>query len=917
VNAYPVALRLPNGQLIEGEVVTDMTIPAAIFANGLLAQVNGFIYTGAVPTGPPWTSNIPNALNQTGALAINLTTYNPTATSFSIAFTGSHAGWTFDGTHTVNYDGSTVNGASFTFQATGTLSGFSTQSNVVTCQGAGSGSTDTTAPTIPLNVAASLITQTTATLSWNQSTDNQPPATTASNLGNYTVHVKTGGSDISGSPFSVSPGGTQVIPSWTVMDRGTQTSSIVQGTGSSGNDLQITTTATDAAFPTSVASGGGGFQVNAAGLALLVFSCEIDAFTSTNAFDNIGLEISSSLAVNAQQVAIRITPTNGSSPDVLSQYVPSNGGSLTAISTVSNPGLPIRLFITFAPATNTYAFFWSNSGNVLNALGSVVVAMGATLLLRAVGNNQNPGSITATLKQLTVSTLPQASLALTGLTVNTTYSVTSLTAQDLNGTPNVSASAAAVTFTTAAAGPVFPIIGVQFISGNQFFPPGTANANDIAASQFQWIELGGDFDSWPSGSTRTRQAVVTSLKGQSGLGGKNAVVPQVFQYCYALDMNPSAPEYVEWYNICNSNNWWCYEAGSSGTKLPGVRFNGSPATISVNPAHVVGTDTTGAYPGLYPFQVFAAMMYKRFILGTLGTAGNAAASLDGILVDNMSVRNQGLGATGDWLRTGTAQSNTDPTAIAACTLGKADLAYFSTLSGKLTCINTQAAADTAPSGQGGSGLNGNNLKGVFSYPMQQFVGSTKTSPNNSEQNAAVLNWGGQALGMDWIQIMAGFAKSGSAGVCSCAINTGTTDAAVIRNFLTAMLMTNQPAMFGTQFGDSCDYSAPANLPTADEFWGASLSLAGYLGAQASSSQGNPQTVPTITAGGDSSAMVWCRDFANGTAYWNPTSVSKTITLLRSQYRLNGSSSVNTGGGAITTLTIAAKDGQIMMDSKPP
>jgi hypothetical protein len=326
------------------------------------------------------------------------------------------------------------------------------------------GPSDTVAPTVPLNVAISAITTTTAQVTWNQSSDSGTVAVPGAGLGGYTVAVTQSGTPITGSPFTVSPGGTPLAPVFALLDIGGQVSTVSQ----SGPDVTVTTTAADASYPLTSAIGGYAMQVTP-GANNIVASCEIPStWNSSNQFDNLRVEMRGSLATNAPYFATLMSPWNKASPTVQGEYRSTLGGNATKLTSVVLAAAPVFLFITYTQSTNTFTAWYSTTGNAPISLGSVSISMGTTLTVIFGGNTNAGGPVNGTLQQTNIQTLPTASLSLTGLTSGLTYSV-GVQAYDLaTPTANVSAASSAVTFATTATAtiPNAPRFGFCNTGGN-------------------------------------------------------------------------------------------------------------------------------------------------------------------------------------------------------------------------------------------------------------------------------------------------------------------------------------------------------------------------------------------------------------------------------------------------------------------
>lgn len=457
----------------------------------------------------------------------------------------------------------------------------------------------------------------------------------------------------------------------------------------------------------------------------------------------------------------------------------------------------------------------------------------------------------------------------------------------------------------------FPRIGVQAISGSQLMPA----ANDNALAQYEWILLGGNYSNWSSSAGRTRDALVVSLEGQPH-SGKNAVVPQVFQYENIDEYNPSSPWFPEWNIFITSNNWTLYNSGTSGATTPSA-FN--PSFNLVDMAHVVGTAGGGTCTGLFPYACASLLEYNTYITGSDTTRGSGMASthLNGVFTDNTAPRNI-TGGAGDWLRTGTAQSDTNATAIAATQPGKQDLIseWRSLTSSYLTDLNSEAGYDCSTSGNGGLGINcaGLATNGTADQIMQQFMyASTSTTCS------APLNFGGFSIAVGWYQIVSAYTKAGGTPLITGCL--APTDYTMLRYSLGfCMVAGNAVCVYGLGNNDTVDNdsgtltgcTSQGCAPVFDEFWGGTLNLQGFCGQPLATSQGAVQTAAWQNG-------VWRRDFQGCFILVNPAgNGSQTVTFSTTYWHMHGSQApgVNTGASA-TSTTIAAGDGQVFLYSAPP
>lgn len=416
------------------------------------------------------------------------------------------------------------------------------------------------------------------------------------------------------------------------------------------------------------------------------------------------------------------------------------------------------------------------------------------------------------------------------------------------------------------------------------------------------VILGGNFSGWASSAGRTRDQLVVSLKSQAHTG-KNAVTPLVFQYENANEMRLSNPWFPEWTAAVSKNNWFVYNSGAGGTMTQSAW---DASMVLVNPDHVVGTDQA---TGLHPYGLLANLMYQRYYLGTgSGGAPMASTHLDGYFVDNMCQRDL-AGSSADWQRNGTTPGSTDPTATAAVTLGKADYpAQLAQLDSSIIAGgNGEFGYDMSPANTGGLAMPSSNLSGKLGMTMQQFVWATAGG-----QMSNVLNFGGFSGAMTWYETLENNTKSGGYAVITGGVLS--TDYQLVRYSLGLTLMRNGWAVYAIDStgNDVVDPSNLATYPVFDEFWGGSLNTAGYLGDASNSAQGAEQSAPWVQG-------VWRRDFVNGIVLVNPkTNGAQTVQLGGTFYHLRGGQASNiNNGAAVTSVTIPAGDGLILLRNAPP
>jgi hypothetical protein len=221
--------------------------------------------------------------------------------------------------------------------------------------------------------------------------------------------------------------------------------------------------------------------------------------------------------------------------------------------------------------------------------------------------------------------------------------------------------------------------------------------------------------------------------------------------------------------------------------------------------------------------------------------------------------------------------------------------------------NGEYGYDCSPTSVGGLGMAcPTNLSGKLGLTVQQFLWATAGSVSNA------LEFAGFNGAMVWYQTTESNTKSGGYVIITGGVLAS--DYQLVRYSLGFTLMRNGWAQYAISSTgqDSVDPSNTSTFPVFDEFWGGSLNTAGYLGSPASTAQGAEQSSSWQQG-------VWRRDFENGIVLVNPTgNGTQTVSLGGTFYHLHGTQapSIN-NGAAVTSVTIAAGDGVILLQNAPP
>lgn len=394
-------------------------------------------YPGGNPPEPVWTQ-VPNYLNQTASLSVDIATSYMTPTSgVTLVLNGTlPAGWAFT-SNLLTYDGVTVNTSPTTgLFFTALYAGIYVNSNTFSVQGlTGAVSPDVTPPTVPLGVNANSISQTSANIGGYPSVDPNPPNSAWDGMKQYNVTV-TGAP---GSPFTV-PSAVGNQPIFLLQTIGTQTPGTLTQTGpdltltSYGTSLYGSADACDGAFQQLTASSG-------------ILLCKISSWVATSEYATAALQIRNGLTAGAQNVAMVCFPFSQGVGFSFQNRATANGATSGNGADTANSTSPIWMAIVFN--AGTYAAYYSTNGNTFTQQGTTVTqAMAGTLYFGVVLSN-NDGTagtqVSCTFQQVDLQTSGNWSLSLSGLSPGVTYPV-SVTAQDVAG--NISSSSASISFTT-------------------------------------------------------------------------------------------------------------------------------------------------------------------------------------------------------------------------------------------------------------------------------------------------------------------------------------------------------------------------------------------------------------------------------------------------------------------------------------
>ena len=443
--------------------------------------------------------------------------------------------------------------------------------------------------------------------------------------------------------------------------------------------------------------------------------------------------------------------------------------------------------------------------------------------------------------------------------------------------------------------PDYPRLGLIAIGFDQRYLP---TVWPIFA-KFNVVVIGGNWERWGDARAYTREDVVSGIKTASTVGTK------VFQYIeLGSAPTPTRPDLTTltpWSDALQANNWWLYQNGTSG---PYAAANST--TLYVDESHFNIPDPT---TGLWPYAFGAKVAYETFFQGRPDHPRDAAPSLDGFFLDNVS----NLPANGDWNRDGTTDTGSDPTVRHWVQTGEKDFydEMHALMPGYTQIGNNgywpaPTSANPSPVAPLDGVLNGGVLEGLIGASF---------SPDTYLDFTTTMN--------DYVYVMETVAQPKLEFINQENLATNGSDPYnsapyhAMRYGLCLTLMND-----GYYTGDSVHHhsGAPADILWFDEYDGGGLG-AGYLGQPVLGNLGTPQISPRWAIG---PFGVWAREFTGGIAIMNPKGNGpQTITLAqlggpKRWKRILGTQDPATNNGADVTadITLGDRDGIVLLRQMP-
>lgn len=443
--------------------------------------------------------------------------------------------------------------------------------------------------------------------------------------------------------------------------------------------------------------------------------------------------------------------------------------------------------------------------------------------------------------------------------------------------------------------PDYPRLGLIAIGYDQRYLPEVWPV----FAKFNVVIMGGNWERWGDARAYTREDVVSGIKAASTVGTK------VFQYIdFSASYPPSEPDLIGltgWVNGVQANNWWLYNNGTSGPYAAS-----SPSTIAINMTHFCAPDPT---TGLEPYGFAAKYAHDLFFSGTVDHPRDAAPSLDGFFLDNVS----NLPVNGDWNRDGTTDTGSDPTVRHWVQTGERDFydEMHRLMPGHPQIGNngywpTPTSTNPFPVAPLYGVLSGGVLEGLIgaSYSPDTYLDFTTTMNDYVYVMETVAQPKLEFINQE------NLAVDGSDPYNSTPYHA-------MRYGLCLTLMND-----GYYTGDSVHHHSGAltDILWFDEYDGGGLG-AGYLGRPVEGSLGRPQIRPRWATG---TYGVWAREFTGGIAIMNPKGNGpQTITLAqlggpKRWKRILGTQDPATNDGTDVTsdITLGDRDGIILLRQHP-
>ena len=413
-------------------------------------QPNGQLQWGfpnAPPPPPtPVIATIPNFLNEHSGFSVDLAQYvtNPFLTATLI---GIPAGWTLGGASgaVLSLPGATTTSQT-AVQLSLTWSGGTVLSNSFQLSSIASPGPDVTPPTIPLKPTLVLNSLFQPVLSFNASNDPAPPSHLRSGMAGYPITrgssvISTVAALMSGFNAALSPADLGTV---TIAGSTTQNGSTLIMSGEGSDYFNTADSGQYASVPIS-----GDF----------IASCQLLSATWPQTFSKIGIDCRQTLTAGSPHVAA-FACLNTTAGGLQMNARSIAGGTTVNVANTTGTAYALPVWLMLQRAGDLFSMFYSADGITFNALGTITVALGATVNIGFVCASLKSGSsAAATLASTCIS--QDAAVSFTDTSISRTASPQNLTyagnARDLAG--NVSSGAPILSITVPATGSGPPVTG--------------------------------------------------------------------------------------------------------------------------------------------------------------------------------------------------------------------------------------------------------------------------------------------------------------------------------------------------------------------------------------------------------------------------------------------------------------------------
>jgi hypothetical protein len=438
---------------------------------------------------------------------------------------------------------------------------------------------------------------------------------------------------------------------------------------------------------------------------------KITGFTPFGSWPKVGLELRNDLSAGASYSSLLYFGANG----IKGEQRTLAGAAATGGSLVANPGTPLWLKLIWDASWNVTRQYSTNSTNgtdgTWTTYDTIQMAFGTVAFIGKFADANSAGgtggTVSATYTNFTVagaSPLVWNGTGVAGQTINVTVK-----ARDNALNVSAASTARAVTFTSpGTAADQYPRAGGYIIAGTVAQQTLQSASDRQKVATLKLAVPAAYTDSWFNGLTLTRDQTYQDCKTRAAALG---ITLKLFQYCDYIEnwTSRASATLQSWWDLINTNNWWMYRLGTSGTKVPSP-FNTTSFSV-INPTHSCPVDGSG----LYPFQRAGQHAYDFLITGSYG-AYNKAPSIDGLYQDVMAWKPYASGSF-DVTRDGTADNAADSTTQHNWRIGQNDLCTkWKALSGKMV---------------------GGNMGDWYATALPSYTDTTTVDPYNTNHEMGV------------------------------------------------------------------------------------------------------------------------------------------------------------------------------------